>query len=105
VTSNGTVVPLNLSHRVIAQLVGARRPTVSTAMAELARSGAIQRLDSGGWLLVGEPVGVPTNAARRTILMRRQRSRWDGWDAAAGEPQVQLQASGVGPTLRAGRDV
>ncbi len=71
VTSRGTAVPLNLAHRVIAQLVGARRPTVSTALRELMRTGAIERLPAGGWLLIGEPVGVPTPEACRAIRPRR----------------------------------
>ncbi|MGI8778921.1 MAG: helix-turn-helix domain-containing protein, partial [Solirubrobacteraceae bacterium] len=36
ITTDGVVVPLALPHRVIAQVVGARRPTVSTALAHLA---------------------------------------------------------------------
>ena len=35
-TAGGVLVPLTLSHRMLGQLVGARRPTVSTAVAELA---------------------------------------------------------------------
>jgi CRP-like cAMP-binding protein len=37
VTPSGVVVPLALSHRVLGQLIGARRPTVSSAISELAR--------------------------------------------------------------------
>ena len=32
VTGDGVLVPLTLSHRMLSQLVGARRPTVSTAL-------------------------------------------------------------------------
>ena len=39
--------------------VGARRPTVSTALAELARDGQVVRRDDGTWLLTGGPVGLP----------------------------------------------
>ena len=35
-TPDGVLIPLTLSHRMLSQLVGARRPTVSTALAELA---------------------------------------------------------------------
>jgi CRP/FNR family cyclic AMP-dependent transcriptional regulator len=56
---------------VIAQLVGARRPTVSTALGELAHAGAIDRLPAGGWLLIGEPVGIPTPDVRRFVRPRR----------------------------------
>ena len=71
VTARGTKVPLELPHRMIAQLVGARRPTVSSAIGELERSGAIERLAEGGWLLTGEPVGAPTTATIRDIRVRR----------------------------------
>src|SRR3954447_25467608 len=39
VSGDGVIVPLALSHRTLAQLVGARRPTVSCAVSELARRG------------------------------------------------------------------
>jgi CRP-like cAMP-binding protein len=73
VTPRGTAISLNLPHRVISQLVGARRPTVSTALRELVEAGAIERRPDGGWLLTGEPVGVPTLATRRFVRTRRPR--------------------------------
>jgi hypothetical protein len=51
----GVVVPLALTHRILGQLVGARRPTVSTALGELAERGELVRRDDGSWLLRGEP--------------------------------------------------
>jgi CRP/FNR family cyclic AMP-dependent transcriptional regulator len=39
----------------LADLVGAHRPSVTTAMGDLARSGAISRRDSGEWVLHGAP--------------------------------------------------
>jgi CRP/FNR family transcriptional regulator, cyclic AMP receptor protein len=71
-TSTGVSVPLALSHRLLAQLVGARRPTVSTALAELAERGELVRRDDGSWLLTGEPVGVPTADVERIIEHRRR---------------------------------
>jgi len=70
--TGGVVVPLGLSHRMLAQLIGARRPTVSTALAELARQGEIVRREDGTWLLAGEPAGVPSGEAARVIRGRRQ---------------------------------
>ncbi len=52
---DGIVVPLPLSHQRLADLVGAHRPSVTTAMGELTRSGAIGRRDAGHWVLHGEP--------------------------------------------------
>ena len=45
------LIPLNISHRLLGQLIGARRPTVSTAVSELARQGCIERRPDGGWIL------------------------------------------------------
>jgi hypothetical protein len=75
-TSTGVSVPLALSHRLLAQLIGARRPTVSTALAERRE---LVRRDDGSWLLTGEPVGVPTEDVERIIehrwrLLPRERS-------------------------------
>ena len=73
VLRDGISVPVPLPHRVIAQLVGARRPTVSTALGTLADRGELVRRADGGWLLTGEPVGVPTDEAARIIRSRRRR--------------------------------
>jgi hypothetical protein len=72
VTPHGTVVPLALSHRMLAQLVGARRPTVSTACGELARRGEVLRAADGTWLLTGEPGGAPDAASSRFVPPRRR---------------------------------
>ena len=56
VRRDGTVVPLRLTHTVLADLVAARRPTVSTAISELTRDGTLRAIDRG-WLLTAEPPG------------------------------------------------
>ena len=73
VAPQGVAVPLVLAHGVLADLVGARRPTVSTALGKLAARGELQRLADGSWLLTGEPVGEPTAEAARVIRRRRRR--------------------------------
>jgi hypothetical protein len=55
VASDGVVVPLPLGHQRLADLVGAHRPSVTTALGELARSGTLSRRDSGDWVLHGAP--------------------------------------------------
>jgi CRP/FNR family cyclic AMP-dependent transcriptional regulator len=55
VRPDGIVLPLPLSHQRLAELVGAHRPSVTTAMGDLVRSGAISRLDNGTWMLHGSP--------------------------------------------------
>ena len=51
----GAVLPFRLSHQTLADLVGARRPTVTLALRSLTEDGRLQRRESGDWLLVGEP--------------------------------------------------
>jgi CRP/FNR family transcriptional regulator, cyclic AMP receptor protein len=51
---DGVLLPIKLTHAVMAGLVGCRRPTITTALAELAEQGSVLRVD-GGWLLTGEP--------------------------------------------------
>jgi hypothetical protein len=65
-------LPMTLSHRMLGQLIGARRPTVSTALGELAKEGEILRREDGTWLLTGTPVGVPVPELERVIPMRRR---------------------------------
>jgi CRP/FNR family transcriptional regulator, cyclic AMP receptor protein len=55
VTSDGVVIDLPLTHELIAGLVGARRPGVTSALGELQRSGELARRRDGRWLLLGQP--------------------------------------------------
>ena len=64
VTGDGVVVPLALTHRILGQLVGARRPTVSTALSELAERNELTRRPDGSWLLQGEPPDASSLARR-----------------------------------------
>jgi CRP/FNR family transcriptional regulator, cyclic AMP receptor protein len=50
VTPGGVVIPFRLTHATLAELVGASRPSVSTALAQLAREGSVERAPDG-WLL------------------------------------------------------
>jgi CRP/FNR family transcriptional regulator, cyclic AMP receptor protein len=56
VRSDGTVLRVRLTHAVLADLVAARRPTVSSALSDLARRGRVLWVDDA-WLLKGEPPG------------------------------------------------
>lgn len=53
VSPEGTILPLRLTHDVLADLVAARRPTVSSALSHLTRSGLV-RPAGKGWLLLGQ---------------------------------------------------
>jgi CRP-like cAMP-binding protein len=54
VRPDGVVLPLRLTHTVLAELVAARRPTVSRALSQLASEEHLQHIEKG-WLLLGEP--------------------------------------------------
>jgi CRP-like cAMP-binding protein len=62
VTADGVVVPLTLSHQMLGQIVGARRPTVSSALGVLSRQGRVLRRADGGWLLLGAPPALGQRA-------------------------------------------
>jgi hypothetical protein len=52
----GTVLPLSLTHALLGTIVGARRQTVSAAVADLQRCGAITRgADGTRWVLHARP--------------------------------------------------
>jgi CRP/FNR family transcriptional regulator, cyclic AMP receptor protein len=50
VTPNGVVLRMQFTHKELAQLVGAQRPTITTALGVLAASEKVLRTDDG-WLL------------------------------------------------------
>jgi CRP/FNR family transcriptional regulator, cyclic AMP receptor protein len=51
---DGVRVPLRLTHEALGRLVGARRPSVTTALTGLAKRGCVERTPTG-WLLHGDP--------------------------------------------------
>jgi CRP-like cAMP-binding protein len=71
VAGDGVVVPLALTHRILGQLVGARRPTVSTALSELAEREELVRRADGSWLLRGDPPDAIALARRPTAAELR----------------------------------
>ncbi len=56
VSREGVVLTLRLTHEVLADLVAARRPTVTSALSSLAKRKLVTPLDRG-WLLSGGPPG------------------------------------------------
>jgi hypothetical protein len=59
----GVLLPVQLSHQMLAELVSAQRPSVSHAMAGLARQGVVSRSEDGFWRLHGEPPASSREAA------------------------------------------
>ncbi len=51
VRADGVLVPLHVTHETLAELVGAQRPTVTSALQKLIRSGQLKRLPDKTWLL------------------------------------------------------
>lgn len=54
VTPDGTLVPLPLSHRDLAELIGSARPSVSTNLVKLSHQGLVSRRRDRTWLLHGQ---------------------------------------------------
>jgi CRP/FNR family cyclic AMP-dependent transcriptional regulator len=53
VRRDGVVLPLKLTHALLADLVAARRPTVTSALSDLARRGMVRQTEEG-WMLFGQ---------------------------------------------------
>jgi CRP/FNR family transcriptional regulator, cyclic AMP receptor protein len=91
VSGDGVVISLTLSHRMLGQLVGARRPTVSTALARLDEAGQVRRRSNGTWLLLGDPAALGGTAAMRE--MERRREAADDRPALADAPPTPESAA------------
>ncbi len=101
VTPAGTTLPLSLTHELLGTLVGARRPTVTLALGELAARGALVQQDRG-WLLL-EPPPPPVDGIRELEeprLLEQTRSKWavdarPGWDAGQTLAALSETVSGL----------
>ena len=58
------MIPLPLTHQIIADLVGAQRTSVSAAISRLTADGMMSRTDGRGWML--HPASSDMIPARRT---------------------------------------
>ena len=91
VGGDGVVIPLALTHRILA-----RRPTVSTALSELAERDELVRRADGSWLLRGDPPDPstlersPARHARVGDLLRPARRFTRG----ASSPGTAVRAGG-----------
>jgi hypothetical protein len=64
VRPDGVLVPFRLTHDTLAGMVGARRPSVTTALGQLQARELVERRDDGLLIVRGEPeVELPTLAA------------------------------------------
>jgi CRP/FNR family cyclic AMP-dependent transcriptional regulator len=71
VVPDGVLVSLRLSHRTLAALIGARRPSVTTALGQLMARGAIERRADGEWILLGSPPESRDPELRGTVRFER----------------------------------
>jgi len=73
VVPGGVLVSLRLSHRTLAGMVGARRPSVTTALGQLMARGEIERRADGEWILCGHaPLPSDAEPATGTVRFERQ---------------------------------
>ena len=110
VGGDGVVVPLALTHRILGQLVGARRPTVSTALSELAERDELTRRRDGSWLLRGDPpdastlARAPSAAELRGQTCSARRGRFtrerEHVDTDALVAAIERRGHGAGTELR-----
>jgi CRP/FNR family cyclic AMP-dependent transcriptional regulator len=68
VTPDGVVIRLRLTHETLARLVGAQRPSVTTALSQLEEEGRLRRMPDRGWLLRGEPPEVMARRAPEPVV-------------------------------------
>ena len=66
VRPDGVLVPLNLTHQTLGRLIGAQRPSVTTALRQLTDEGEVARNHDGTWLLRGSPPVERLRARART---------------------------------------
>ena len=72
VVPGGVLVALRLSHRTLAAMVGARRPSVTTALGQLMARGELERRADGEWILRGEaPAPRDLSAAGSAVRLER----------------------------------
>ena len=69
VTTQGTVVPFRLTHEMLASIIGAQRPTTTTAIHSLERQGRLARDERRHYVLLGAP---PDWQSERVAVIERE---------------------------------
>jgi CRP/FNR family cyclic AMP-dependent transcriptional regulator len=98
---DGVAIPLRLTHEVIAQLIGAQRPTVSTALQALAREGLLTRAPDRTWLL--DPRSAQEDGQGRMLLSLRKASPAPA-GASPARPAIQPARNGLSRATSARTD-
>jgi hypothetical protein len=90
VRGDGVVLELPLTHAILAELLVARRPSVSTALRRLSRAGHLE-YRSGHWRLIGRgPLQAPSASIAAPISPRARPTRLEACD---GETPSRLAIS------------
>lgn len=58
VTPEGICMPFHLTHGLLGEIIGAQRPSVTSAMQRLQRGGHVSPREGGGYLLTGDPTEI-----------------------------------------------
>jgi hypothetical protein len=67
VSTDGVRLPLPLTHGLLAEMIGVRRPSLSTAVGHLVDEGRLARPQGrSGWLLIGSPPSDESDLAEWT---------------------------------------
>jgi hypothetical protein len=53
--ADGIRISIPIPHRLLAEMVGARRPSITSALADLQEAGRLASGPDGGWILLGDP--------------------------------------------------
>jgi CRP/FNR family transcriptional regulator, cyclic AMP receptor protein len=69
VTTQGTVVPFRLTHEMLASIIGAQRPTTTTAIHSLTRKGRLSSNERRQFVLLGD---LPDWRAERAPVSERE---------------------------------
>jgi CRP-like cAMP-binding protein len=88
VSPEGVMLPLRLTHAVLAELSAARRPTVTSALSQLAKQELVVPTENG-WLLRGSP---PVELQDGKLGTQRN-EQGPGKDPAAADAQRDAQAA------------
>ena len=67
-------LPLPLTHRLLASMIGAHRPSVTTALGVLRERGLIDRRRDGTWILHGPPPRELSDLRRAAAVRPSQTS-------------------------------
>jgi CRP/FNR family cyclic AMP-dependent transcriptional regulator len=54
-SAEGIRLSIRIPHRLLAEMVGARRPSITSALAQLQETGRLDSGPDGGWILLGDP--------------------------------------------------